>query len=91
MATQMLFLDVFAANDLHLGAAKGNIEILSISIYANDFKNTNSILLLFDPIAFLDYISLLFFSQGDINNLFSTANDEGENFSQCLKSNKHFF
>ena len=69
MATQMLFLDVFAANDLHLGAAKGNIEILSISIYANDFKNTNSILLLFDPIAFLDYISLLFFFSGRYKQL----------------------
>ena len=44
-------------------------------------------ILLFDPIAFLDYVSL-FFSQGDINNLFSTRDEEGENFSQCFNSNK---
>ena len=41
-------------------------------------------LLLFDPIAFLDYISL-FLSQGDINNLFSTGDEEGENFNECFK------
>ena len=44
-------------------------------------------ILLFDPIAFLDYISL-FLSQGDINNLFSTRDEEGENFNQCFNSNK---
>ena len=41
-------------------------------------------LLLFGPIALLDYINL-FFSQGDINNLFSTGDEEGENFNECFK------
>ena len=64
-----------------------SLETLSILIYANGLKITNSMLLLFDPIAFLDYISL-FLSQGDIYNLFSTANEERENFSQCFNSSK---
>ena len=46
-------------------------------------------LLLFDPIAFLDYISL-FLSQGDINNLFSPGDEEGENFKILSVDNKMF-
>ena len=64
-----------------------SLETLSILIYANGLKNTNSMLLLFNPIAFLVYINL-FLSQGDINNLFSTANEDGENFNKCFNSNK---
>ena len=64
-----------------------SVETLSILIHANDLKNTYSMLLLFDPIAFLDYISL-FLSQGDINNLFLTEDEDGQNFNQCFNSNK---
>ena len=58
------------------------LETLSILIYANDLKNTNSMLLLFDPIAFLDYISL-FLSQGE-STYFQQSMKRGRTLTNAL-------